>query len=382
MKSDDQVGAEGITDEDGESVSEAIEEIRTEAMRLIVSLEAAAQALKEPGHLPGDDLIEAIRALRSSFQSAWAQLERAAEGAGIALDAPSPMPSLGSLDKAAGAVTEALATRVAADVRAAARGVARRVVSLRAPGEPKSLLEEVLAEAARVIRQLEAADSGDISRMLVDGHHPLTALLQLVESGDALSDEQWDHARAQVAEAFTPEVATAAARGRIELEAVDDSMAAEDSDQPSPELHESAGEVAAISPEEVAGEPQSPLDEAQTDEEGDLPVAEVDEAGAPTTTAPAPGPRSSEDQPSDRFEAGPPRPAVNDADESARVRPPSLEENIAQLAGRALAAEGSDRARLSQGLVWKLIADGELGLARGLDRTFPSESEHLGLAQE
>ena len=372
MKRDDEVRAEGVTNEEGESLSEMIEGIRTESTNLVGSLTSAAQALRERGHLPGSDLIEAVRELRSSFESAWARLERVAEGAGVALDGPGQVPSLGSLDEAAAAVTEALATRIGADVRAAARGVVRRMLSLRPPGSDGSLLEEVIAEAERVRSQLEGPDGGDIARMLVDGHHPLAALDQLLQSGDTLSNEQWDVARARVAEAFTPKLATAAARGRL---AGDAPATVAESGQQAQSPHESGGGSAPISPEEATGAPRSSSDDARPDDENTVHGAGADDNGAATGTAATPDPRSSQDQPTDPFGAKAPLPAVDDAIDPAMGHPPSVEERAAQLAGRALAATGDERAHLSTELVWRLIAEGQLGLARGLDLTFPRDSE-------
>lgn len=378
MKGKDTPQAEPRVGSDPESEAEAIERVRGDAARLVKALEDAAGALKTPGHLPGDELILGIRNLRSAFQAVWVQLERSAAAAGAVLDAQESPLSLGQLKSAEEEITRALGDRSKEAELSRVTRLARQAAALESTEGEDALLADVKTVAGRLIERFASDEANEIVQQAPAPERALAALLRLVESGQTLSDEEWMRGQAAVAEAFSPELATAAARGRIVLGEAEELEPPGLGEVPvEEEIQAGAGDRLVGSEERAGVVPERASESLQTDDSVASTADGESQGAADASNDALTAEVAAEDGGSERLESERPLSGPSASlEESAEAAMGPVD--AVQMAARAINASGPDRAQQIEQLIWRLIADGRAGLARGLERALPREGDFTG----
>ena len=98
----------------------------------------------------------------------------------------------------------------------------------------RALLEPCLAEAEELQHALDTGKPDPRLAEVAKGIHPLAQLVKLVEDLDALSDEEFEHLRKTVADAYGNKLARLVSRGVLTLVRIDESPAGHADDQTSP----------------------------------------------------------------------------------------------------------------------------------------------------
>jgi hypothetical protein len=209
--------------------------MRTVATSLLQDLEGAAQALQKSGQLPKESLADSIHSLRGSFRALWSTLEQHATFVGIQVESTDDDLSLRSIE----ALLEQIEVRQAEirHGRHTALALVTRVSELRATTDSAAkLLWIPRSEAEQLVTELASdapVDTGRLDELNSDSQ-PFTQLLTLIDAADDLDDSAWERSRSAVADAFGPDLATAAARGRIIAPPVGASEPTASSDAPDP----------------------------------------------------------------------------------------------------------------------------------------------------
>jgi hypothetical protein len=176
-----------------------LRELRGGSQELSAALLATAQELRETGAEPPADLLARLERYRLRFTALKEELVERFPAAGDA-------GSLDDLDAAVASQAEVLA---ALEVLEAAARLQHREVA----GFPP--LHRVCDQCQQVRRELLSASAMEMASALVEGRHPLAALVHLVRDGATLSDDRWEALQEAVAQQFGRELATAVVRGRL-----------------------------------------------------------------------------------------------------------------------------------------------------------------------
>lgn len=174
---------------------------------LSTELARHASQLKSVGALPPDELVDGLIAFRTRVikLTETARLSPAAEVS----------------------LAEVHAAIVRSETHDQVRGILRRILGLSHVDDPAfSALRDCQSQATEILTQLDAGaidePAGKVTALL-DGSHPFLALLQLVESAENLSDDDWATYQEQVAATWGRTLATAVARGKLRATAAQQS---------------------------------------------------------------------------------------------------------------------------------------------------------------
>jgi hypothetical protein len=180
----------------------------------------AARALEEAGAPPANGLVEALAGARGQFVELCSQTLSAADAAGVPRAAePQSLQDLQPLLAAIGEALRARARREAlARTQQNAAAILDRALTLIHGDDPAfaALVGcHTKARAAHAaVLGLTELESDDAHR-IVDGVRPFSDLLTLVETRDALDDDQYAQLEESVSRAFGRPLAVAATRGRL-----------------------------------------------------------------------------------------------------------------------------------------------------------------------
>ncbi len=250
--------------------------MRTVATSLLQDLEGAAQALQKSGQLPKESLADSIHSLRGSFRALWSTLEQHATFVGIQVESTDDDLSLRSIE----ALLEQIEVRQAEirHRRDTALALVMRVSELRATTDSAAkLLWIPRSEAEQLVTELASdapVDTGRLDELNSDSQ-PFTQLLTLIDAADDLDDSAWERSRSAVADAFGPDLATAAARGRIIAPPVGASEPTASSDAPDPPASVAMPEPTPAAPE-PAMEPMIELADGEAERSGGQAVEAVE----------------------------------------------------------------------------------------------------------
>lgn len=330
-----------------------VEALRDRAKQVAQELERAAASLKDPGVLPNEALNSSIASLRTEYQAVHEVLERSANELGIPVTVELGSWCISDLEVLARSIEASVAARTAEAQRSSALGILQRIQSIRVLSGDPTTHAGALSEAERLAVEIQNAPSGETPAMvgqLVAGGHPLAALLRLVEHARDLTEGECELCRDSIASAFGANLAIAALLGRL--------TTTQGSSEPTPP---EAVDLAAPPPNAVevpSRFPVAPADPGEiqlaveTATERDLSELVPDTAAEPAESA-----------------VEPPEPVLADI-------PGAPGETAAELARRALESRySSQRLRVLEALVWRLVADGRLAAARQLDRMHGQLSE-------
>jgi hypothetical protein len=186
-------------------------------------LAEAARALEDAGAPPANGLLEALAGARGQFLELCSQTLNAADAAGVPR-AAEPQ-SLHDLEPVLAAIDEALRARARRDAlertQQAAAAVLDRVLSIIHGDDPAfAALAGCHAKARETraaILALTELESDD-ARRTADGVGAFADLLTMVETRDALDDDQYAQLEESVSRGFGRALAVAAARGRLGFE--------------------------------------------------------------------------------------------------------------------------------------------------------------------
>jgi len=189
-------------------------------MDLGAKLGEAARALEDAGAPPADVLVEALGGARTQFIQLRTDIVAAAEAVAAA---PASLPeSLNDLEPLLGLVAAALgaeARRAAlAEAREAALPTLDRALTIVHRDDPAFPALVDCHEKARDLRAtalaLDDADPSDAERVLAD-LQAFADLLTIIESREALDDDQYAQLEESVSRAFGRGLAVAVSRGRL-----------------------------------------------------------------------------------------------------------------------------------------------------------------------
>lgn len=208
----------------GESVTEAVaarlDEVRGTFALLAEKLETAALDLKE-GRPPADEVVEQSKAVSDLFRRLRLVAEAAANGLGV----PAPADGFATLEAIAIALPRLGEAEEGRNVsnrkRNEALDVLNRADRLSCSSDPAlSSLAALLDDSRRLREQIASAGPGAVlpeAERLVEGSHPLVALLGLVRDDDQTTDAQWAAWYDAVETGLGHAVAVAAARAKLVL---------------------------------------------------------------------------------------------------------------------------------------------------------------------
>lgn len=183
-------------------------------MSLAEGLETAAERLRQQGLIPGAELTDELGAARTDLAALTAQVQALADSCGGPYSTHDP-GSLGGVRMLLQHVAEA---QRQAHARAVARAWLTQVLSLRYNGlEHSPILEAAQQQASTLMAGLER-DEIDALTPILEGTHPLVALVQLVGKRDQLSEDAIELLDTQVREGLGPRLAIAALSGRLWLQ--------------------------------------------------------------------------------------------------------------------------------------------------------------------
>ncbi len=175
-------------------------ELRESSQLLSAGLTAAAQELREHGTEPPAELVSRLDRFRARFQELRVELRGRFPDAQTAA----------SIEDLQTALASHAQVQAALQVVDAAARIQHREVS----GFPP--LNRVWDQCRTVREQLlTAPPARDAASALLEGRHPLAALVHLVREAETLSDERWESLQELVATQFGRELATAVVRGRL-----------------------------------------------------------------------------------------------------------------------------------------------------------------------
>ena len=229
------------------NVDEIARELAVLAQRFMdlgARLGEAAQALEEAGSPPADGLVEALGGARGRFVELRSQALSVADAAGVR---PAIEPqSIHELEPLLEAIDEALKERARREALEQAKRDAvttlDRVLELIHGDDPRFAALEACHAKARDTRAAVLALTeleSETAREITASVRASGDLLAMVESRDALDDDQYARLEENVSSEFGRALAVAAARGRLGFEG--------DFPQPAPEA--AVAEVAAPEPE-------------------------------------------------------------------------------------------------------------------------------------
>ncbi|GAC1471574.1 MAG: hypothetical protein NVSMB9_17880 [Isosphaeraceae bacterium] len=201
------------------SLADFHEELTLEFQELGERLLGVSRRLRTEGTLPDVEVLVAYRKAVERFRALQNLVSHGSEELGV------PLPAGGSPNLAA--MAEFLPSLRAAEERRAsverkrseALAVLERVDRIRCPGHPESsaLLscQEVTRDLRRALTAAPAGETCDEAERLVEGTHPLCALLTLVRSEETTSDAEWALCFDAVEAGLGQELAVAGARSRL-----------------------------------------------------------------------------------------------------------------------------------------------------------------------
>ena len=203
-----------------ESVAARLEEVRGTFTALAGQLETAAEHLTQ-GRPPVVELIERSRSIADLFE----RLRGVAAAAAHGLDVPTPAGGFDTLDAIASAVprlrTAEEAHSVSGRKKAESLQILDRADRLTCPHDPSlaalATCLHISRQARRAIAQSTPGETPVESERLLDGAHPIVALLGLVEADEATPDAQWAAWFDTVESDLGHAVAVAAARAKLIL---------------------------------------------------------------------------------------------------------------------------------------------------------------------
>lgn len=195
-----------------------LDELREELPLAAQMIERAGRNLAADGLVPDHDLITTLATIRRRFSTLQARLLRSVEDEGLQTELTDANTSLEVLQDTFAQLEEHRYQRkqneLVCDEARQILVAARQLVC-----EGSSTLPTEITEAAGEMEsELRATDYASVPaevRELVEGPHPLVALLKLSAWGDQLDDEEWTQCHELVLDGLGRSVATAVARGRI-----------------------------------------------------------------------------------------------------------------------------------------------------------------------
>ncbi|MGE5659696.1 MAG: hypothetical protein ACM37W_24140 [Actinomycetota bacterium] len=175
-------------------------------------LSEAAKALQEAGTPPSESLLEELTTYHKNFT----HVQKQALELGQSLPTPKEIVSLKDLENWVGT---AIASQANAAVRQKALAVLERVLAI-AHREQSDFapLESVRAKARELQQAVTDTPTTELhpdAIALVEGKHPVTAVVKLIEEQDNLDDEQWVTLEETVGAAFGKQLAVAISRGKL-----------------------------------------------------------------------------------------------------------------------------------------------------------------------
>lgn len=175
---------------------------------LSTELARHARQLKSVGALPPDELVDGLIAFRSRVikLSETARLSPAAEVS----------------------LVDVHAALIRSETHDQVRGILSRILGLSHVDDPEfSALRDCQSQATEILTQLDAVTIGEPTAeitALLNGSHPFLALLQLVESAENLSDDDWTACHDRAAATWGRALATAVARGKLRATAAQQNL--------------------------------------------------------------------------------------------------------------------------------------------------------------
>lgn len=177
-----------------------LRELRIRSQQLSAELTLAAQELREQGMEPPAELISRLDDFRTSFQELKTELRSRFSEAQTAT----------SLEDLQTVLANHAQVEAALEVLDTAARLQHREVT----GFPP--LSRVWDQCRSVREELlTTPPAREAASALLEGRHPLAALVHLVCAADTLSDERWQTLQELVASQFGRELATAVVRGRV-----------------------------------------------------------------------------------------------------------------------------------------------------------------------
>lgn len=195
--------------------------LKQDVSRLGTHLAEASGCLRDAGVLPSQALIEAIITARADLDRLRSRL--LSEAQSLALQ-PAPeqddLSSLGKLESLLHTITHAREARGEAEMlRQCALSTLARVMTLQHhEGDPFAPLLELQNSARDLHQAVSNASWSELhpdTQVLVNGRHPFSTLIMLIERQEQLEDDEWVSLQEIIAQSFGKAMAVAAARGKL-----------------------------------------------------------------------------------------------------------------------------------------------------------------------
>jgi len=204
-----------------EELNQLLKNLTEQSQQLGENMRHSALQLQNNGIIPEQTLIEEIQSFQQQLQKTHQLL---AEESGV--ENPSEKPA--SLETLRATVQQLQMRQHASEVLNQIPLIIHREESHFLP------LQECCTVASLLKENMESSSGTDIHpevQTVLDGKHPLCALLVLVQTPDDLDDEIWSQHNESLTTAFGRQLATAVARGKLEIRKADDSQDEETSEE-------------------------------------------------------------------------------------------------------------------------------------------------------